>query len=111
MIIIVTHIELRSLWGFFSLSNHARKILAQMKGHSHTGFKKTGRGKNHYTMSRWNNREEMMAFVRSGAHLSSMKKAGKFAAQIRTVSLDREDFPDWQEARTLLSQHGRVIRY
>jgi hypothetical protein len=111
MIIVITQLKLKSPFAFFGLANQARKILGQLKKHPHTGFKKTGFWTDHYTMTSWNNREEMRAFATTGAHLEAMKMSGKIAKEIRTFTYETNAMPAWKEAKAMLAKDGRVTKY
>lgn len=111
MIIVITQLKLRSPWAFFSLANQARKIVGQLKKHPNSGFKKTGFWTSHYTMTSWNNMEDMRDFARSGAHLEAMKKSASIAKEIRTHTYEADAMPPWDQAKELLVKDGRVIRY
>lgn len=111
MIIVITQIKLRSPWAFFGLANMARKIVGQLKNHPNSGFKKTGFWTNHYTITSWNNRQEMQDFARSGAHLDSMKKAGSIAKEVRTLTYEADAMPTWSAAKAMLEKDGRITTY
>lgn len=112
MVIVVTSIQLRSAWQFFSLSNHGRKIQGQAKGSP--GFirmKNTGWGRLHHTLSAWESAEAMHKFARTGQHLASMRESAKLATEIRTYSYEADDLPGWKEAKQLLLERGKVLHF
>lgn len=109
MIISITSIELKSPLKFFALSMYALQIVKQLKNSNYVDFKKKGFWTKHYTMTIWNNKEDMVAFATSGAHLKSMKESKKIAKEIRTVSINSETFPNWKEAEKLL-KNGKVYK-
>jgi heme-degrading monooxygenase HmoA len=112
MRITVTSIQLRSPWQFFQLSNHGRKIQAQAK--KSPGFvkmKNTGWGKLHYTLSVWDSEAEMKDFVRTGAHMEAMKQSAALSHEIRTYTYESESLPDWKEAKRLLLQNGKTMKF
>lgn len=106
----ITSIELRGPYYFFALSSHALRILRQLKATNYKDFKKRGIWTKHYTMTLWNNEEEMKAFASSGAHLEAMKESRRIAKEIRTITIDSESLPNWKEAKKLL-ENGKVIEY
>lgn len=110
MKVVITSIELRGPFKFFSLSASALKILKQLKATNSLDFKKRGIWTKHYTMSLWNNEQEMRDFAMSGAHLEAMKTSKKIAKEIRTVTIDADKLPDWTTAIKLL-ETGKVIKY
>lgn len=75
------------------------------------GFKKTGLGKLHYTMSAWETENDMKDFARNGAHLKAMQNSAKLAAEIRTLSVELPEMPSWKEAKKLLSEKGKSIHF
>jgi heme-degrading monooxygenase HmoA len=112
MRITITSIELRSVWQFFSLSNHGRKIQAQAK--RTPGFrrmKNTGWGRLHYTLSIWESVSSMKAFARTGAHLEAMKRSAKLAVEIRTHTFEADQIPNWKEVKRLLITEGKSLTF
>lgn len=112
MLINVTSIRLRSLWGYFPLTYNAMHIVRQIK--SQPGFvrmKNTGVGYNHYTLSVWQDENSMKAFARTGAHLEAMKIGASLAHEIRTLSYYGDEVPSWREVKAMLKEKGRVISY
>lgn len=107
----LTLIELKSPFKFFALSRQAMYILRQLKGTDCVQFRKKGIWTRHYTMSLWKNDADMQAFARSGAHLEAMKKAGGMAREIRTLTIEAEELPDWKTAKEMLEKEGKVISY
>ena len=112
MVITVTSIRLKSWWLFFQLSLHGLKISQQLK--SQKGFiklKNTGFGYLHFTMSAWESEEDVKRFYREGAHLAAMKQASKIATETRTFTYQDEILPKWKEAKQLLIEKGKVLRF
>ena len=106
----ITSIELKGPLKFFALSAKAFKIVRQLKATNYKDFKKQGFWTTHYTMTLWNNEEEMKSFAYSGAHLEVMKSSKEIAKEIRTISIDATELPKWKEAKKLL-EDGNVIKY
>ncbi len=111
MIAVITLIELKSPLKFFSLAQNALNIMRQMKTTNHKAFKKTGFWTTHYTMSLWENKEDMQAFARSGAHLESMKKTADLAKRLVTLSIETDTLPDWKTAKARLNNEGKVLNF
>lgn len=112
MIVTVTSLKLRSLFGFFRLSWNGLQISRQAK--SQPGFlrmKNTGAGYLHFTLTAWKDEAALKAFSRSGAHLAAMKQAKTLAQEVRVHTYTSEQFPTWTEAKRLLSEKGRAISY
>lgn len=106
----ITSIELRGPLKFFVLSSNALQIIKQLKATKCKDFRKKGIWTTHYTMTLWNNEDELKDFARSGAHLEAMKASKKIAKEIRTITIDTDYLPNWTEAKALL-QKGSVIKY
>jgi len=106
----ITSIELRGPLKFFALSSKALTITRQLKSTNYKDFKKKGIWTKHYTMTLWNNENELKEFARSGAHLDAMKSSKQIAKEIRTITIDTNSLPDWKEAIRLL-EDGKVIKY
>lgn len=112
MRITLTSIQLRSVWQFFELSNHGRKIQGQAK--KTPGFvkmKNSGCGRLHFTLSVWESEAAMRAFVRSGAHLEAMQRSAALSHEIRTYTYEADAIPGWKEAKRLLLENGKVLRF
>lgn len=111
MLITITSVRLKSLFGFFSLSNHGRKISMQAK--QSKGFvkmKNTGFGYEHFTMSVWENAEDRKAFYLAGAHKEAMKVSAKLAAELRFYTYEADVLPRWKAAKALLHEKGRLTK-
>lgn len=107
----ITSLELRSPLRFFALSMYAMNIMKQLRASGCVKMKKSGIWTKHYTMSLWRNEADLKAFARSGAHLEAMKKSASLAREIRTLTIDADTLPGWKEAKALLKERGRVIKY
>jgi hypothetical protein len=106
----ITSIELKGPLKFFALSANALKIIRQLKATSYKDFKKRGIWTKHYTMTLWNNESELKEFAKSGAHLDAMKKSKDIATEIRTITIDTDTLPSWDEAKKLL-ENGKVFKF
>jgi hypothetical protein len=107
----ITSIELKGVFKFFILSKHALSIMRQLKTTQCKGFKKRGIWTIHYTMTLWNNEQEMKAFAMSGAHLSAMKISQSIAKEIKILTIDGNEFPKWKDAIHKLNTEGKTLRY
>ncbi|EON78329.1 hypothetical protein ADIS_1192 [Lunatimonas lonarensis] len=105
----ITSISLRSPLHFFALSWQAFRITAQLKASPYKGFRKRGIWTTHYTMTLWENESDLKGFAQSGAHLQAMKKTKQIAREIRTITVDADDFPGWEEAKKLLEDGKAVV--
>lgn len=112
MIITITALKLRSLWKFFRLSLHGMRVMKQTKNQK--GFikmKNTGFGYWHYTLSAWENLDDVKNFAKSGAHLEAMKESGTLATEIQIYTYESDKMPDWKVAKELVKEKGRVLKF
>lgn len=110
MVVTLTSLRLKSLWGFFILSWWGLKITLQARRSK--GFVKmrnTGFGYMHYTASVWNSAEEARNFAHSGAHLRAMKNWKSLSTEIRILTFPGEELPSWADAKALLATQGRRL--
>lgn len=106
----ITSIELKGPLKFFMLSGKARHIMKQLKSTNYKGFKKKGFWTTHYTMTLWENEEQLQEFTRSGAHLNAMKTSKEIAKEIRTITVDSDSLLDWKNGIILLEK-AKIIKY
>mgnify|MGYP001165116111 CR=1 FL=1 len=106
----ITSIELKGPLKFFALSGKALKIIRQLKTTNCKGFKKKGFWTTHYTMTLWNNDLELQEFARSGAHLEAMRSSKDIAKEIRTITIETDPLPNWDDAKRLL-ESAKVFRF
>ena len=106
----ITSIELKGPLKFFALSSSALKITKQLRASEYKAFKKKGFWTKHYTMTLWNNEEELKAFAHSGAHLDAMKLSRQIAKEIRTITIETDVLPSWKEGQQLLEK-AKVLKF
>lgn len=112
MIITVTSIKLRSVWYFFRLSMFGYKIQKQAK--SENGFikmKNTGFGYDHFTLSAWQSEADLKRFARSGEHSAALKHTRELATEVKTYTYTSDTLPGWKEAKLLLKDKAKVLRF
>jgi hypothetical protein len=61
-----------------------------------------------HTMTAWETREDMLRYVRSGAHVEAMRSLKKVSSYAKTYTYESETIPSWTEARRLWEEQGRV---
>jgi hypothetical protein len=110
MKVTITSIELKSPFHFFALSLKALQILKQLKATHYKDFKKRGIWTKHYTMTLWNDENELKEFALSGAHMEAMKKSKELAKEIRTITIESVSLPSWKEAKKLL-ENAKVHKF
>lgn len=111
MIATITYLELKSPFKFFALSRKALDIVNQVKKTNAIAYKSTGFWTKHYTMTLWQNHQEMREFAMSGAHKESMKHSAKIAKEIRTYTFETESLPSWSKAKSLIMAEGKVLNF
>lgn len=112
MIITITSLRLRSLFGFFPLTYTAMGIVKQIRKQAgFRGMKNTGFGYLHYTMSAWDSAQAAKDFAHSGAHKAAMAKGGALATEIRVHTYEAAAMPGWAEAKRLVAGNGRSFAY
>lgn len=100
MLISITAVRLRKLRYFFPLTWKALGITLQTR--QSTGFikmKNTGFGHLHYVITSWESKEDMMNFMRAGAHGEAMKAIATLASEMYSVHYEADEFPKWKEAK------------
>ena len=103
MIVSITKIELISyskLIAFFKFNGQIIKVLqqTQCKKHKVTG---SWNLKVWYTMTLWENENEINEFYRNGTHLEAMKQSKKFSSKIQSHRIQKEDLLGWKEAKKM----------
>ncbi len=106
----ITSIELKGPLKFFALSARAFRIIQQLRSSNYKDFKKKGIWTKHYTMTLWESEKDLREFALSGAHLEAMKESAKIAKEIRTITIDAETLPSWNEAMKIL-QNAKIYKY
>jgi len=92
------------------LSVLALKIIKQLKATNFKGFKKRLLWTKHYTITLWETEKDMKEFVNSSVHLEAMKLSKKIAKEIRTVTIEADELPNWNEVKRMLAK-GKVITF
>lgn len=111
MKVTITSIELKSPFHFFKLSYQALKIIQQLKSTNYVEKKTVGFWTKHYTMTLWKEESDLKQFAKTGSHLDAMKKGSSIAKEIRTFTYDADKLPGWKEAKEMLRERGKAVRY
>lgn len=111
MLLTITSIHLRSPFHFFGLSYNALKIIKQLSTTNCKAKKTIGFWTKHYTMTLWENEEQMKDFARNGAHLEAMKLSPKIANEIRTLTIESDVMPNWKTAKHMLLEKGQIFSF
>ncbi len=107
MKVTITSIELKSILSLFKLYRYSFHVMNQLKASNCASYKTQGFWTIHYTMTLWRNEEDIKTFAHNGAHLEAMKQARSLAKEIKTMTIDANDLPNWKEARNLLKNKGK----
>jgi len=103
MIVSVTKIELISyskLIAFFKFNGQIIKVLQQTQCKKHK-VTRSWNLKVWYTMTLWENENEINEFYRNGTHLEAMKQSKKFSSKIQSHRIQKKDLISWKEAKNL----------
>ncbi len=110
MIISITSLKLKHLWGYFPLTYRALFVTLQLrKQKGLIKFKNTGLGYDHYTLTAWQSEADMKAFARAGAHLDALKYTKKLAQEVRILTYKADTIPSWKEVRLLLETKPQKV--
>ena len=103
----ITGLKPRGILSFLIFARHA--IPSKIQADSSKGILsvevKTMDGI-HHTLSVWESKEQMLAYLRTGAHLKAMKVFRKIATG-KTYGYASDRVPDWKEARALWELNGK----
>ena len=107
MYIAITCLKPKGLWGFirfWSLAIPSFGEAKSAKGNLYSAVKKIN-GYN-CTLSAWECREMMLAFMKNGVHLKAMKSFHSIATG-RTYGYESDSIPSWEEAYAMLESNGK----
>lgn len=106
MIIVATELHLKSFFKFFPFIRHSIRSLSQAKqsnGCLHAAV--TGKGfRIGYTLTAWDNKENLQHFKNTGAHKKAMKDIGRLSSRYKTLIWEGDTIPNWQQAKQLLGE-------
>lgn len=107
MHISITGLKPKGIWGyikFWSLAIPSFGEAKSAKGNLYSSVKKIDGYQ--CTLSAWESREAMLAFMKKGAHLKAMKAFHSIATG-RTYGYESDIIPNWEEAYELLVTKGK----
>jgi hypothetical protein len=107
MIVSITKIELLSyskLLAFFKFNGQIIKDLQQTNCKK---YKVTGNWnlKTWYTMTLWENENDINDFYRNGTHLEAMKQSKTFSSKIESKRKSHYQLMNWKEAKKVFFQN------
>jgi hypothetical protein len=100
MIVSITKIELISYSKIFAFFKFNGQIIKDLKLSKCKKHKVTGNWnlKAWYTMTLWENENDINDFYRNGIHLEAMKQSKTFSSKIQSKRKYYEDLMGWNEA-------------
>lgn len=103
MIVSVTKIELNSYSKLIAFFKFNGQIIEELKQTNCVKHKIAGSWnfKVWYTMTLWENENDLNNFYRNGTHLEAMKQSKSFSSKIKSLRLNKDDLIDWKEAKKL----------
>ncbi len=105
MIVSITKIELNSYLKLIPFFKFNGQIIAELKQSKYKKYKLTSswNWRVWYTMTLWENEQEINDLYRNGIHLEAMKQSRKFSSKIEYRRLQNEDLIPWKEAKKLFA--------
>ncbi len=109
MVLSITSLKLKNPIYFFIVPYFSLRAIIQLQTKSKCiKYKTFGMGLTTYTMTLWRDESDMVEYYRQGSHAEAMKKATKYAKEIRILRLERNDLIQLSEAKELL-KNAKVI--
>jgi hypothetical protein len=107
MIVSVTRIELISYSKLIAFFKFNGQIIKELQKTPCKKYQVTGSWnlKVWYTMTLWENEEDINDFYRNGTHLEAMKQSKRFSSKIQSHRIQKEDVMDWKEAKKLFGSN------
>ena len=105
----ITGLKVKHLWQVPLFWRHAVAAMSQarsaagcMQAEAHTinGI--------HHTLSVWTDRDAMLAYIRSGAHLKAMQIFHRITTG-KTIGFEARDVPDWTQVHAIWTEQGRSV--
>ena len=97
----ITKIELISYSRFFAFFKFNGQIIQELKQSKCKKYKITGSWnlKTWYTMTLWENENDINNFYRNGTHLEAMKQSTSFSTKIDSIRIHKLAPISWKEAK------------
>ncbi len=103
----ITGLRPKNFWSTFMFWRHA--IPSKMQADSAAGilFSEVRKiNKIQHTLTAWESKQHMIAYIHSGAHLQAMKAFRKIAVG-KTFGYESDRIPAWDEVHELWLQNGK----
>jgi hypothetical protein len=104
----ITKIELNSYTKLFAFLRLNSQIFEQLKKSKCIKYKAIPNWnlKNWYTMSIWNDENDINEFYRNGTHLEAMKQAKFFSSKLKSKRINGLEFPNWKKAIEIIESNN-----
>ena len=101
MIVSITKIELNSYSKLLAFLKFNGQIIKELKQSKCIKYKLTPNWnlKIWYTMTLWENVNQINEFYQNGTHLEAMKHSKRFSSNIHSLRIHTEDLTSWKEAK------------
>jgi hypothetical protein len=103
VLVSITKIELKSYSKLIAFFNFNGQIIKELKLSKCIKHKIAGSWnmKVFYTMTLWENEQDLINFYRHGTHLEAMKQSKNFSSNIQSTRVQHHDLLPWKEAKKL----------
>ena len=110
MIVSITKIELKSYSKLIAFFKFNGNIINELKQSKVKKYKISGSWnlRDWYTMTLWDNENDLNHFYRNGTHLAAMKQSKNFSSKIQSNRIQKEDLIGWKEAKKLFSNNSKL---
>lgn len=107
MIVSITKIELLSYSKLLAFFKFNRQIIKDLQQTNCKKYKVTGNWnlKTWYTMTLWENENDINDFYRNGTHLEAMKQSKTFSSKIESKRKSHYQLMNWKEAKKVFFQN------
>ncbi len=105
----ITGLQLRRMWHAPIFWRHAFSSMTQaQRANGCLGASARTINGIHHTRSIWRDRDAMLAFLHTGAHLKAVK-AFRTIATGKTLGFTAMEIPNWDEVHELWLSEGRLV--
>jgi len=105
MIISITELRLRSVFQFPRFLKHSASSIQQAQQSKGNHLVKTKVGwLVGYTVTLWDDKESMLAFRNSHAHLAAMKEMKIVSNKYRSTNFESDSVPNWDIVKSKLKE-------
>lgn len=106
MILVITKLELKSYSKFKAFFKFNNRIIKELQSSKCKKHKVTGNWtlKVWYTMTLWENEDDLNTFYSNGTHLEAMKQSKSFSSNIQSIRLpaENEHLMSWKQSKIAL---------